>query len=297
MALQRMIICPYHDDSTPSMAIYDDESFYCFGCHKYGKTSSWSFQRGMVKQHQRARAALRPNQDAYIPLSALPSDSPVLRWLRHRHITQKMGMLYGLLASEDAESIIIPLYNLYHSVYGYQIRDITGKRHKYTNISHYGTYATYSIVALADILPQKGVSSTNVKDSSLSEAKDLSLSVAKDLSSNGVKDLSSNGVKDLSSNGVKDLSSNGVKEWYIVESVFDGLSLARFGVKCIALLGSTLTHGVEDILKRINTSFAIYFDPDAEAKAGVIASKLGMMGISTRVVHSTVVPYKTKVLP
>ena len=34
---KRIRLCPFHDDKTPSLVIYDDtESFYCFGCHKYG---------------------------------------------------------------------------------------------------------------------------------------------------------------------------------------------------------------------------------------------------------------------
>ena len=30
-----MCSCPFHNDGTPSMKIYDD-SFYCFGCHEHG---------------------------------------------------------------------------------------------------------------------------------------------------------------------------------------------------------------------------------------------------------------------
>lgn len=30
-----MICCPFHDDGTPSMKLYDDH-FYCFGCQKSG---------------------------------------------------------------------------------------------------------------------------------------------------------------------------------------------------------------------------------------------------------------------
>ena len=30
-----MICCPFHDDRTPSMKLYDDH-FYCFGCQKSG---------------------------------------------------------------------------------------------------------------------------------------------------------------------------------------------------------------------------------------------------------------------
>src|SRR5262249_54349563 len=29
------IRCPFHDDDTPSLHVYDDH-YYCFGCHKHG---------------------------------------------------------------------------------------------------------------------------------------------------------------------------------------------------------------------------------------------------------------------
>lgn len=32
----KMIQCPFHDDSTPSFKLNDDNSFYCFGCGKKG---------------------------------------------------------------------------------------------------------------------------------------------------------------------------------------------------------------------------------------------------------------------
>ena len=32
-----LIRCPFHSDSTPSCAIYDSNSWYCFGCKSKGK--------------------------------------------------------------------------------------------------------------------------------------------------------------------------------------------------------------------------------------------------------------------
>lgn len=28
--------CPFHDDSTPSLKVYPNETFYCFGCNAWG---------------------------------------------------------------------------------------------------------------------------------------------------------------------------------------------------------------------------------------------------------------------
>jgi DNA primase len=30
------IRCPFHNDKSPSLVIYPDNSFYCFGCTKHG---------------------------------------------------------------------------------------------------------------------------------------------------------------------------------------------------------------------------------------------------------------------
>lgn len=40
--------CPFHDDNTPSLAIYTDtKSFYCFGCEEGG--GAFKFQK-LIKQ-------------------------------------------------------------------------------------------------------------------------------------------------------------------------------------------------------------------------------------------------------
>lgn len=31
--------CPFHADSTPSFAIYPDNTFHCFGCEKHGNNA------------------------------------------------------------------------------------------------------------------------------------------------------------------------------------------------------------------------------------------------------------------
>lgn len=30
------VVCPFHKEHTASLAIYPDNSFYCFGCQKHG---------------------------------------------------------------------------------------------------------------------------------------------------------------------------------------------------------------------------------------------------------------------
>jgi len=33
---RRMIKCPFHDDSTASLALYPNGGYHCFGCGKHG---------------------------------------------------------------------------------------------------------------------------------------------------------------------------------------------------------------------------------------------------------------------
>ena len=35
-----MVLCPFHDETKPSMRIYRDH-YYCFGCGEYGDHSDW----------------------------------------------------------------------------------------------------------------------------------------------------------------------------------------------------------------------------------------------------------------
>lgn len=39
-------LCPFHDEKTPSLVIYEDQgSFYCYGCGKGGDAFDWVMQR------------------------------------------------------------------------------------------------------------------------------------------------------------------------------------------------------------------------------------------------------------
>lgn len=33
------IRCPFHNERSPSLAIYPDQSFYCYGCSKHGSNA------------------------------------------------------------------------------------------------------------------------------------------------------------------------------------------------------------------------------------------------------------------
>lgn len=43
--------CIWHDDSTPSLYLYPNDTFYCFGCEEWGDTLDlqWSFDRALEK--------------------------------------------------------------------------------------------------------------------------------------------------------------------------------------------------------------------------------------------------------
>ncbi len=49
-----MICCPFHDDGTPSMKLYDDH-FYCFGCQKSGDVIDLAAQFLGLTNHEAAK--------------------------------------------------------------------------------------------------------------------------------------------------------------------------------------------------------------------------------------------------
>ena len=49
-----MICCPFHDDRTPSMKLYDDH-FYCFGCQKSGDVIDLAAQFRRLTNHEAAK--------------------------------------------------------------------------------------------------------------------------------------------------------------------------------------------------------------------------------------------------
>lgn len=49
-----MICCPFHDDKTPSMKLYDDH-FYCFGCQKSGDVIDLAAQFLSLTNHEAAK--------------------------------------------------------------------------------------------------------------------------------------------------------------------------------------------------------------------------------------------------
>ena len=49
-----MICCPFHDDRTPSMKLYDDH-FYCFGCQKSGDVIDLAAQFLGLTNHEAAK--------------------------------------------------------------------------------------------------------------------------------------------------------------------------------------------------------------------------------------------------
>lgn len=49
-----MICCPFHDDRTPSMKLYDDH-YYCFGCQKSGDVIDLAAQFRRLTNHEAAK--------------------------------------------------------------------------------------------------------------------------------------------------------------------------------------------------------------------------------------------------
>jgi Toprim domain/CHC2 zinc finger len=58
-----LICCPFHDDSTPSCALYDDGHYHCFGCEAHGPIEDLDLEDDELAQLA-ARAGTRTASDA-----------------------------------------------------------------------------------------------------------------------------------------------------------------------------------------------------------------------------------------
>jgi DNA primase len=135
-----MTQCPYHDDNSPSLAIYPD-GYYCFGCKKSGKLEPWMTDL-VTKEDSRPKYRTEINRDKF----NIKYNDRVHQFFEERGISIKLAQLYGITANE--RQLCIPAYDFDGSIHGYQIRNL-GSGPKYKSIPYKDKYARYSWVDLA----------------------------------------------------------------------------------------------------------------------------------------------------
>ena len=132
-----MTKCPYHDDSSPSLAIYPD-GYYCFGCKKSGKLEPWMTDL-VTKEDSRPKYKTEINRDKF----NIDYNANVQEFFEQRGISSKLAQLYGITANET--QLCIPAYDFDGSVHGHQIRNLFSGP-KYKSIPYKDKYARYSWV-------------------------------------------------------------------------------------------------------------------------------------------------------
>ena len=136
-----MARCPYHDDNTPSLAIYDN-GYYCFGCKKSGSLEPW--MTDLITGNDSTDKYKRPvNLDKFSPI--LTPD--VISFFSDRGITKSAARQYGVSCTET--QVCIPSYNFDGYIHGYQVRNLKSGP-KYKSLPVDGKYASYSYVDLCD---------------------------------------------------------------------------------------------------------------------------------------------------
>ncbi len=219
----RMIKCVFHKDTQPSLAIYQDGSYYCFGCHKFGKDSN--ALGGVTKVYTNASKTVE-NIDRYLSRY----NTHIVRELRARGISPELARQYGIKGHPTKPKVYIPCYDIYGIAAGALVRT-WGTQTKYFTIA-YQQIPRYSC-----IFPSLFMS----------------------------------------------------KLW-IVESVFDGLSLyKKTGLAGIALLGTHLRD--ESLFSYLVSSTCyVYFDPDAVFTASALVNRLWLHGIDAVLIDSNKKP-------
>ena len=84
-----MACCPFHDDKTPSLKVYEDH-FYCFGCGEHGDATSFVAKMFGLRQIEAARKLsddfglrLFDDKGIAVPVSRVMSESQKYRsWLK-----------------------------------------------------------------------------------------------------------------------------------------------------------------------------------------------------------------------
>lgn len=103
-----MACCPFHEDKTPSMKVYEDH-YHCFGCGEHGDTTSYIARMFGLRQIDAARKLsedfglrLFDDRGFAVPVSSAKSESQVYReWLKKS--TETVKNYYNLLKEWKAK--------------------------------------------------------------------------------------------------------------------------------------------------------------------------------------------------
>ena len=110
-----MVLCPFHDETKPSMHIYHDH-YYCFGCGEYGDHVDWLMQvEGL--EYAEAQDILDNWDGPVVPRSREQDDAkrtaralklwdarqPIAGTLAARYLAEVRGIDLGVLPDDIGE--------------------------------------------------------------------------------------------------------------------------------------------------------------------------------------------------
>ena len=154
------VLCSYHRDSAPSMAIYENEgtsggfwcgskeyvverkdfSFYCFSCHAHGFLTELE-----VEELLEAKGA-RTEYNGYHEFSLDLPNKEAKEFLKSRQVEEYWALDYGVM--QRGYELYLPCYDYKRQPIGYQLRslDEDAKPKIYSRPGENGKYPTHSWV-------------------------------------------------------------------------------------------------------------------------------------------------------
>jgi len=113
------VICPFHEDSNPSLNIKDDGSAYCFGCKKkwkniidfYMEYKKLTFSRAIYNLYSKYISPIIP-RGIYIKMYInLTKNTKARRWLINRGIGNKTINKFLMGYDERTKRISLPIFD------------------------------------------------------------------------------------------------------------------------------------------------------------------------------------------
>lgn len=114
------VICNYHRDTAPSMAIYENDrerhTFYCFSCHASGYLSEDEALDLLAKREYSRMAEYSLDEPLDLP------NREAREFLESRCVLWRDALDYGIMQTGDA--LYLPCYNFSRQPLGYQLRSL-----------------------------------------------------------------------------------------------------------------------------------------------------------------------------
>ena len=118
-----MTKCPFHGDTDPSLAIYDD-GYYCFGCHAKGKLQPWMVDIAHQKPFKQS-SITTIKQLRNIEQYDYRYETSAKQFFKDRDIRLDIAKECELKYYQD--KLMSPIYNYHGDISGRQIRYIYRK--------------------------------------------------------------------------------------------------------------------------------------------------------------------------